>query len=196
LSLAIVIDATDGTLARAWDVQTYTPQFDGRKLDDITDYINYAFIPFYAAYRFGMVEGAGVVVLAVAAIAAAYGFCQSGAKTKNNTFTGFPNYWNIIIFYMYLFHFSPVVNALLLLIFSILIWAPIEYVSLSMKHLRKLTIWIAIIYNLVMFGVIYLFWFDQPYNYLVWFSLFGPFYYIISVFYLRGKKEPGLEFRQ
>jgi len=49
LSLAIVIDATDGTLARAWDVKTYTPQFDGRKLGDITDYINYAFILFYAA---------------------------------------------------------------------------------------------------------------------------------------------------
>jgi phosphatidylcholine synthase len=193
LSLAMVIDATDGTLARAWNVKKYTPQFDGRKLDDITDYINYAFIPLYTAYRFGMVEGAGVVVLAVAAIAAAYGFCQSGAKTQNDTFTGFPNYWNVIIFYMYLFHFPPVVNEILLLIFSILIWAPIEFVSLSTKPLHSLTIGIAIAYSLVIFGVIYLFWTDQPYTNLVWLSLFGPLYYIISAFYLRGKIGTNLE---
>jgi phosphatidylcholine synthase len=46
MALAMFIDSTDGTLARCWKVTTYTPQFDGRKLDDITDYINYAFLPF------------------------------------------------------------------------------------------------------------------------------------------------------
>jgi len=196
LSLAMVIDATDGTLARTWNVKKYTPQFDGRKLDDITDYINYAFIPLYAAYRFGMVAGAGVAVLAVAAIAAAFGFCKSGAKTQNDTYTGFPNYWNVIIFYMYLFHFPPVVNAILLLIFSILIWAPIEFISLSTKPLRKLTITIAILYSLVIFGILYLFWTDQPYTNLLWLSLFGPLYYIISAFYLRGKTGANLELAQ
>jgi phosphatidylcholine synthase len=195
LSLAMLIDATDGALARAWEVKKYTPQFDGRKLDDITDYINYAFIPLYAAYRFGMVEGAGTVVLGVAAIAAAYGFCQSGAKTQNDTYTGFPNFWNIIIFYMYLFHFSPVVNEILILIFSILIWAPIEFVSLSTRPLHKLTIAVDVMYALVISGVIYLYWTDQSYTTLIWISLFGPLYYIISAFYLRGKsgKDQGLQ---
>ncbi len=46
MALAMFIDLTDGALARRWKVTTYTPQFDGRKLDDITDYINYAFLPF------------------------------------------------------------------------------------------------------------------------------------------------------
>jgi phosphatidylcholine synthase len=195
MALAMVIDATDGTLARSWDVKKYTPNFDGRKLDDITDYINYAFIPLYAAYRLEMVDGAGVAVLGVAAMAAAYGFCQSGAKTQNNTYTGFPNYWNVIIFYMYLFHFPTVVNETLLLIFSVLIFAPIEFVSLSTKPLHKLTVGIAIAYNLVIFGVIYLFWTGQPYTNLVWLSLFGPLYYIISAFYLRGKIGTDLEFQ-
>ena len=43
LTLACFIDATDGLLARYFRVADRTPQFDGRKLDDITDYLNYHF---------------------------------------------------------------------------------------------------------------------------------------------------------
>ena len=45
LGLALWIDATDGILARGWEVIVWTPRFDGRKLDDITDYLNYTLIP-------------------------------------------------------------------------------------------------------------------------------------------------------
>jgi phosphatidylcholine synthase len=45
LGLALWIDSTDGMLARGWEVRIWTPRFDGRKLDDITDYLNYTFIP-------------------------------------------------------------------------------------------------------------------------------------------------------
>jgi len=35
--VATVIDSTDGALARRVDVRKWTPSFDGRRLDDITD---------------------------------------------------------------------------------------------------------------------------------------------------------------
>jgi len=188
LGLAMFIDSTDGALARACKVGTYTPQFDGRKLDDITDYINYAFIPFYFAYRFGVVQGAGVAVLAVAAIAAGYGFCQKAAKTNDGYYTGFPNFWNFIIFYLYLFHLLPTVSAIVLLVFSVLIWAPVEFASFNTRPLRKLTVLMALLYGLNTSGIIYLFWFDRPYYALVWVSLIFPLYYISLAFYLRQKK--------
>jgi phosphatidylcholine synthase len=188
MAVAMFIDSTDGTLARRWKVTTYTPQFDGRKLDDITDYINYAFLPFYFAYRFGVVQGAGIAVLAVAAIAAGFGFCQKAAKTNDGYYTGFPNYWNFLIFYLYLFHVSPVASAIVLLVFSALIWAPVEFASFSTKPLRKLTVLMALLYGLNTSGIIYLLWFNQPYHMLAWVSLIFPLYYVFLAFYLRQKK--------
>ena len=38
--LAVLIDATDGTLARAVNVRERLPQLDGARLDDIVDYLN------------------------------------------------------------------------------------------------------------------------------------------------------------
>jgi phosphatidylcholine synthase len=189
LGLAMIIDSTDGTMARAWKVTTFTPQFDGRKLDDITDYINYAFIPFFFAYRFGIVQGAGIAVLAVAAIAAGYGFCQKAAKTNDGYYTGFPNYWNFLIFYLYLFHLPPTVSAIILLVFSFLIWVPVEFASFSTQPLRKLTLWMALLYGIISSGIIYLIWVDRPYNGLVWVSLIFPLYYIFLAIYLRQKKS-------
>src|SRR5262245_45253599 len=40
--VATLIDATDGTLARAVRVKTVLPGFDGRRLDDLIDFLNYA----------------------------------------------------------------------------------------------------------------------------------------------------------
>ena len=43
--VAVLIDATDGTFARKFRVKEVVPHIDGRKLDDIVDYVNYTFLP-------------------------------------------------------------------------------------------------------------------------------------------------------
>ena len=45
MALAVLIDATDGPLARRFRIKEVVPQIDGRKLDDIADYANYTFVP-------------------------------------------------------------------------------------------------------------------------------------------------------
>ena len=45
MSLAVAIDATDGTLARAARVKEVIPRFDGDRLEDIIDYANYVIVP-------------------------------------------------------------------------------------------------------------------------------------------------------
>src|SRR3972149_6398197 len=40
--VALVIDSVDGTLARRAEVERFVPRIDGRRLDDIVDYLNYA----------------------------------------------------------------------------------------------------------------------------------------------------------
>src|SRR5947209_5395604 len=52
---ATLIDATDGTLARAVRIRETIPGFDGRRLDDIVDFLNYTFLPLFLVWRTGIV---------------------------------------------------------------------------------------------------------------------------------------------
>jgi phosphatidylcholine synthase len=42
---ALVVDGTDGMLARRFDVKERLPWFDGALLDNIVDYLTYVFAP-------------------------------------------------------------------------------------------------------------------------------------------------------
>ena len=123
LGLALFIDATDGPLARRWEVRRWIPTFNGRKLDDIVDYINYTLIPIVFLYHFGLVTGLGTIVLVFVLMASAYGFSRETAKTDDGYFTGFPSYWNLVVFYLYLLDLAPWVSALVLAVFAAVTFA-------------------------------------------------------------------------
>ena len=93
--VAMVIDATDGFLARHFRVKEVTPNFDGALLDNIVDYITYAFAPMVLLWTNGYLPSgtAGGVVAAVPLLASCYQFCRIDAKTDDHFFLGFPSYW-------------------------------------------------------------------------------------------------------
>ena len=131
LGVQIAIDATDGILARALRVKEHLPHFDGARLDDIIDYLTYVFIPVLFVLHAKLIEGpAAFWVGSAVLLASAYGFSQTAAKVKTTDyfFTGFPSYWNIVVLYMYLLQLSPLVNALVLLAFAVLVFVPLRYV--------------------------------------------------------------------
>src|SRR4051812_17409884 len=49
--LATLVDATDGTLARAVRIKETLPHFDGRRLDDIVDFHTYTSLPVLLIWR-------------------------------------------------------------------------------------------------------------------------------------------------
>ncbi len=193
LGIALFIDASDGPLARRWQVRRWTPDFNGRKLDDITDYINYTFIPVLFAYRFAMVVGVGVPVLGLVLLASAYGFCQEAAKTDDGYFTGFPSYWNIAIFYLYLFHSHATVAAAALATLAIMVWIPLKYPTWKSKPLRRLTFGLSLVWGLSLLAL--LITFDRAPLWLLWGSFLFPVYYFSLTFYLYAtgisRKESG-----
>jgi phosphatidylcholine synthase len=131
LGLQIAIDATDGLLARALRVKERLPHFDGARLDDIVDYLTYVFVPVVLLLHAGLLPARwGVWVGACVLLASGYGFSQSAAKVKMTDyfFTGFPSYWNLVAFYMYLFKLPPAANAVILLLFVVLVFVPLRYV--------------------------------------------------------------------
>lgn len=187
LGVALFIDASDGPLARRWQVRQWTPNFNGRKLDDITDYINYTLIPVLFAYRFNMLPSAAVPVLGLVLIASAYGFCQEAAKTDDGYFTGFPSYWNLAVFYLYLFRAHPTISAASLATLAIMVWIPFKYPTWKSKPLRRLTFGLSVLWGLSLLAL--LITFDRAPALLLWGSFLFPVYYLALTFYLYATGE-------
>jgi phosphatidylcholine synthase len=129
MALAVIIDATDGTLARAARVKELIPWFDGELLDEIVDYFNYVIVPSLFLVRANILPPQDSLWLAaLPLLSSAYGFCQREAKTADNFFLGFPSYWNVVVFYLYVLKTPLWVNAFLIIALSILVFVPIKYV--------------------------------------------------------------------
>jgi phosphatidylcholine synthase len=127
---ALVIDGTDGMLARRFGVREHVPWFDGGRLDDIVDYLTYAFAPVVLLLRTGHLPhgGAGLALAALPLLASTYQFCRVDAKTDDHMFLGFPSYWNVLAFYAVVLSLSPSTVGALLVVCSILAFVPTRYV--------------------------------------------------------------------
>ncbi len=98
---AVMIDAVDGTLARRFRVKEVCPEIDGRKLDDIVDYLNYTFVPLLLVCHAGWLPWPAWAWAAVPLITSLFGFAHTGAKEEEaGFFRGFPSYWNIVVLYV------------------------------------------------------------------------------------------------
>jgi phosphatidylcholine synthase len=130
MAITVFIDAVDGSLARLAHVKSILPKIDGALLDNIVDYLNYVISPcFFLLVKPNMLPGGlDLWIIAAITITSSYQFCQSDAKTPDHFFKGFPCYWNIALFYMFIFNTSEQFNALLLALFCVLIFVPVKYV--------------------------------------------------------------------
>ena len=99
LTIAVLIDATDGPLARRFEVKRVLPHISGRTIDDIVDFLTFTFVPLLLVVRMEWVPSMWFVVPAL--IASLLGFANAGAKDESGGFfLGFPSYWNIVAFYL------------------------------------------------------------------------------------------------
>lgn len=127
MALATFVDATDGTLARRVKVKDVLPGFDGRKLDDITDFLTYTSLPLLLVWRAHLLPEGTYWCLVIPLVASAYGFCQSAAKTDDGYFLGFPSLWNVVAFYLYVLQFPGSTSLAILLVLAALTFVPSRY---------------------------------------------------------------------
>jgi phosphatidylcholine synthase len=136
--VAMAIDSLDGGLARAVGVSRLIPSFDGRRLDDMVDYLNYVVVPCVFLVAGGLVPHWTAVAPPI--LASAYGFSQVDAKTEDDFFLGFPSYWNVIAIYAWLLEVRPGLTAAILAGFAALVFVPQKYVYPSkLRVLRRTT---------------------------------------------------------
>lgn len=188
--IALIIDGTDGMLARRMQVKERLPWFDGARLDDIVDYLTYVFAPMLLLWSRGYLpEGIGGTVLAtIPLLASSYQFCRVDAKTDDHFFLGFPSYWNIVAFYAIVLHLSTATVTTILLVCSALVVVPVCYLYPSRTRTLRTT-------NLVLTGgwlllyAVLLLQMPHPAGWAVGLSLAYLGYYLTVSLFLTVKRR-------
>ena len=188
LTVAVVIDAVDGPLARAWDVKRLAPDIDGRTIDDIVDYLTFTFIPLLLVWRMGWVPVApglaGAAWIVPALVASLLGFANVGAKDEAaGYFRGFPSYWNIAAFYAGLAFYGlgeagQWLNGIVLLALAALTVSPVRflYPNLTPRPWKLPVMLGAAVWLVMMLGMLFVY--RQAPAWVVWVSLVYPAFYV------------------
>lgn len=191
---ATLVDATDGPFARMWQVKRFAPTIDGRKIDDIVDYLTFTFLPLLLVWRMGWVPEPRAVWVVPALIASLFGFANSAAKDEEGGFfLGFPSYWNVMALYAGLaYHLhGPWINAVGLLLLALLTVLPVKFIypNLAPRPWRLPVLAGAFAWLCVLIAMAYAFP-DVP-GWLILLSLVYPvFYTVLSAHLARRRRTP------
>ncbi len=129
LVVAFFVDGIDGPLARHYDVQRNAPEFDGVLLDLIIDYLTYVFIPAFALFSSGLMNGwTGWVAIILITFASAMYFADTRMKTRDNSFSGFPGCWNMVVLVIFALQPSFWVSLALVTILAVAMFLPLKFV--------------------------------------------------------------------
>jgi phosphatidylcholine synthase len=173
---ALAIDSVDGTLARAARVTEVVPRIDGRRLDDIVDYLNYVIVPAVFLVAAGSLLHWGFAAAPV--LASAFGFAQTEAKTEDHFFLGWPSYWNVAVMYLYLMKSSPETVLAWVVGLSAAIFVPMRYIYPSRtRALRPLSLAVLAVWVLIFSWLAVR---PDPSPTWIWITLaLGPGYYVL-----------------
>ncbi len=181
LALAVGVDAIDGPFARRFRVKLVLPAIDGRKIDDLVDYLTFTLIPLLLVWRMGWVPWPGLAWIGPGLIASLFGFAHSGAKQeRDGFFRGFPSYWNIAAYYAGLLALTwgPWPVGWMLLALALLTVLPIRliYPNLAPRRWRLPVLVGAAAWLVLLLGMLP--WFPYPPGWLAVLSLGYPIFYV------------------
>lgn len=129
LVIALIVDGIDGPLARAVNVKKYAPQWDGVLLDLIIDYLTYVFIPAYALFVSGLFVGwSGWVSVGLIVFTSVIYFADTRMKTADNSFSGFPGCWNMVVLVFFAIEPPWVVMLVIIALLSALQFFGVKFV--------------------------------------------------------------------
>jgi len=146
LVVAFAVDGVDGPLARKTDVKNNAPEFDGVLLDLIIDYLTYVFIPAFALFKSGLMDGwTGWVAIILITFASALYFAYTRMKTKDNSFEGFPGCWNMLVLVIFATEPNFWVSLALVTVLAVAMFLPLKFIHpVRTERWRKLSLPVAL----------------------------------------------------
>ncbi|WP_331966256.1 CDP-alcohol phosphatidyltransferase family protein [Candidatus Binatus sp.] len=188
MGVATIIDSSDGPLARWLMVKTRVPTFDGALLDNIVDYLTYTVAPVFLMLEAGIIPGSrwGLGLACFVMLASVYGFCRTQAKTEDNYFLGFPNYWNLVAFYLFCLSAGVFFNVAVLLLLAVMVFMPLKFIYPNRTvPLRPVTLTLGIIWAFMTVAAVLMLPAVNPI--LLWAGLSFIAYYFVASFALQAR---------
>ena len=183
MAVAAIIDSIDGALARTTQTKEHAPKIDGALMDNIIDFVTWTIAPLLWIYATMQIPA---WVLVLCATASAFGFSNTKAKTDDHFFQGFPSYWNIVVFYIFLLELPMEFASSILLMFAFVTFLPVKFLyPTRTSFLRPLTLILGSLFTLQLIALMY--YFDESAPWLIYTSFLFPFYYFGLSFYLNIK---------
>ena len=151
LFLALLIDALDGTLARAAEVKRVLPDFDGRMLDYVIDFVTFVIAPTLLLYESNLLpESARLVCVIAILLASIYHYGNLKALTADYHFKGLPAPWNVVVFYLFILGLDRWWNVSIVAVACILHFVPIKFIyPTRTRRLRSLTLGLIALLSLI-----------------------------------------------
>ena len=180
LFVSLVIDGIDGSLARLFQVKEVLPSMDGKNIDFVIDFANYAIVPAYFFYMAKMVPQVWMFpCLTLILLSSALYYGKDGMVADEQYFVGFPVLWNIVVFYcFFIFQNNLELNVAIVIIFAILHFVPVKYAYPSRS---KKYFWLHLTVSLSWFigGILVLYYYPQRVLTLEIFEIAVIFYFAL-----------------
>ena len=151
LVVAFAVDGIDGPLARHYDVKRNAPQFDGVLLDLIIDYLTYVFIPAFALFKSGLMSGwTGWAAIIVITFTSAMYFADTRMKTKDNSFSGFPGCWNMLVLVIFALEPNHWFSLALVTLLSATMFVPLKFIHpVPTQRWRRVSLPVALLWTVL-----------------------------------------------
>ena len=148
LGLALFVDGIDGPIARKLQVKDVLPTWSGEMLDNIIDYVTYVLIPAFALYQSGfMGEGLSFLSAAIIVVSSAIYYADTGMKTTENFFKGFPVVWNMVVFTLFVIAPGEYISFAVVVVAAILSFVPMNFLHpVRVQRLRPLNLGVFLIW--------------------------------------------------
>jgi phosphatidylcholine synthase len=132
MAVTVIIDATDGGMARRFRVSETASGIQGDLLDNIVDFLSYVALPALFLLHADMLLPPATLWLTILMLASAFGFSRTNAKIAGKGFfVGFPSYWNIVVFYLWMLGTVPIFNTALLLLLASAVLVPLRFIYIT-----------------------------------------------------------------
>lgn len=127
LLLVLVVDHTDGTLARRFKVREHIPRVSGETLDLITDVIGLTFVPMLFCWKAGVfLPGFGAAIAVAASMTCSLKYSMKSRILEEGYSLGAPPiFLSVLLFW--LLDLPPVWATAYTIALIILCWLPIRY---------------------------------------------------------------------
>lgn len=181
LGLALLVDGIDGPIARKVRVKEVLPNWSGDTLDNIIDYVTYVLLPAFALYQSGMIgEPWSFVAAGMIVVSSAIYYADTGMKTDEYFFSGFPVVWNMLVFTLFVIDADANTALIIVTISVILTFLPIHFLHpVRVERLRPLNLGMFLIWSALGIYALLLH-FHTPLWLKVAFSVSGLYLYCIG----------------